>query len=60
MQDFGRYQLQVGFVGQCTFGVRKDMPAEVVWGIRLLAAFGFFAGVGYRTTMGMGQVRQPA
>jgi CRISPR-associated endoribonuclease Cas6 len=57
MQDFGRYQLQAGFVGQCTFGVRKGAVAEVVWGMRLLAAFAFFAGVGYRTTMGMGQVR---
>ena len=57
MQDFGRYQLQVGFVGQCTFGVRKDVATEVVWGMLLLAAFAFFAGVGYRTTMGMGQVR---
>jgi CRISPR-associated endoribonuclease Cas6 len=57
MQNFGRYQLQVGFVGQCTFGVRKGVAREVVWGMRLLAAFAFFAGVGYRTTMGMGQVR---
>lgn len=57
MQDFGRYQLQAGFVGQCTFGARKGVAAEVVWGMRLLAAFAFFAGVGYRTTMGMGQVR---
>jgi CRISPR-associated endoribonuclease Cas6 len=57
MQDFGRYQLQVGFVGQCTFGTRKGVAAEVVWGMQLLAAFAFFAGVGYRTTMGMGQVR---
>lgn len=57
MQDFGRYQLQVGFVGQCTFGTRKGVAAEVVWGMRLLAAFAFFAGVGYRTTMGIGQVR---
>jgi CRISPR-associated endoribonuclease Cas6 len=57
MQDFGRYQLQVGFVGQCTFGIRKCVTAEVVRGVRLLATFAFFAGVGYRTTMGMGQVR---
>ena len=57
MQNFGRYQLQAGFVGQCTFGVRKGVPAEVVWGMRLLAGFAFFAGVGYRTTMGTGQVR---
>lgn len=57
MQNFGRYQLQVGFVGRCTFGARKGVPAEVVWGVRLLAEYAFFAGVGYRTTMGMGQVR---
>jgi len=57
MQDFGRYQLQIGFVGPCTYGTRKGAPNEVVWGLRLLAQFAFFAGVGYRTTMGMGQVR---
>lgn len=57
MQNFGRYQLQACFVGQCTFGARKGVPAEVAWGMRLLARFAFFAGVGYRTTMGMGQVQ---
>lgn len=57
MQDFGRYQLQAGFVGQCTYGARKGVAVEVVSGMRLLAGFAFFAGVGYRTTMGMGQVR---
>ena len=59
MQNFGRYQLQIGFVGQCTFGARKDVEAEVVWCMWLLAQFAFFAGVGYRTTtMGMEQVRR--
>jgi CRISPR-associated endoribonuclease Cas6 len=57
MQNFGRYQLQVGFVGRCTFGARKDTEPVVVWCMRLLAQFAFFAGVGYRTTMGMGQVK---
>lgn len=57
MQDFGRYQLQIGFVGPCAYGARKGAPDDVVWGMRLLTQFAFFAGVGYRTTMGMGQVR---
>jgi hypothetical protein len=36
---------------------RKGIATENVWGMWLLAAFAFFAGVGYWTTMGMGPVR---
>ena len=51
---FGRYD-QVGFVGQATFKcMSKDEEARQLW--HALADFGFYAGVGYKTTMGMGQV----
>ncbi len=53
--DYGRY-LKTGFVGTCTFEV-KQQPPEVVRSLNALADFAFFAGVGYKTTMGMGQVR---
>ena len=57
MQHFRRYQLQVGFVGECTYGVRQGVEEEIIWAMRLLARFALFSGVGTRTTMGMGQVR---
>jgi len=53
---FDRYK-QVGFTGLCTFGMRGregEIPARVV---HMLAEYAFYAGVGYKTTMGMGQVR---
>ena len=45
-----------GFVGTCRFAVR---PPDAAWRRRigLLAAFAPFAGVGRRTTMGLGQTR---
>lgn len=56
MLDFKRYQLQAGFVGKCTYTLNKQAAKEVGWLMHLLTAFAFFSGVGYRTTMGMGQV----
>jgi CRISPR-associated endoribonuclease Cas6 len=45
-----------GFVGVCRFAIRCP---EAVWRRRigLLAAFAPFAGVGWRTTMGLGQTQ---
>jgi CRISPR-associated endoribonuclease Cas6 len=45
-----------GFVGQCRFAI---LDADAIWRRRigLLAAFAPFAGVGRRTTMGLGQVQ---
>lgn len=47
---------QVGFVGQATF---LAMNSDRYWVgvLHLLAAFAFYAGVGYQTTVGMGQAR---
>ena len=45
---------QVGFVGSCTYAALRHDPYWLrVMG--LLAAFAFYAGVGYKTTMGLGQ-----
>lgn len=48
---------QVGFVGSCTYAALRP---DTYWlgVVRLLAAFAFYAGVGYKTTMGFGQTYQ--
>jgi CRISPR-associated endoribonuclease Cas6 len=55
--DFGRYR-QIGFTGEATFLIHRTL--DDIWArvIHLLADFAFFAGVGYKTTMGMGQARK--
>ena len=45
-----------GFVGGCEYGVARGASREQRQLLRLLAEFAFYAGVGLRTTMGMGQV----
>ena len=53
---FNNYK-QVGFTGICSFGIRRqndDLPVRV---LHMLSEFIFYAGVGYKTTMGMGQGR---
>ena len=53
---FDKYK-QVGFTGNCSFSIRKqrdDILARVLF---MLAEFAYYAGIGYKTTMGMGQVR---
>jgi CRISPR-associated endoribonuclease Cas6 len=59
MMHFGAH-LQLGFVGKCEFVVRRNTEADVVRGLQLLSSFAFFAGIGYLTTMGMGQTRRIA
>ncbi len=55
---------QRGFVGSCTYLLRgpdeattKDAPLTVRQQLLMLAQLAFYTGVGYKTTMGMGQVR---
>jgi len=56
MQRFRR-SLQVGFLGQATYGLMaQDETARCQ--LNALAEFAFYAGVGMKTAMGMGQVRQ--
>ena len=45
-----------GFVGSCEYSVGRRGSADRRRFLRLLAEFAFYAGVGLRTTMGMGQV----
>jgi CRISPR-associated endoribonuclease Cas6 len=46
--------VQKGFVGRCTYQLNAEpQPAKH---LTTLAAFAQYAGVGYKTTMGMGQV----
>lgn len=55
---------QKGFVGNCTYHLRgpdEGVPSDDVLTVRqqilLLAQLAFYAGCGYKTTMGMGRVR---
>jgi len=45
--------VQKGFTGTCTYSFRDEGVSELA----ILAAFAPYAGVGYKTTMGMGQVQ---
>ncbi len=52
-----RRSLQVGFIGQVTYGLMGD-DAQMIQRLNALADFAFYAGVGMKTTMGMGQCRR--
>jgi CRISPR-associated endoribonuclease Cas6 len=56
MLHFGRYP-QVGFVGRVTYRLMDRTSEAAGWWQTLsaLADFAFYGGVGYKTTMGMGQ-----
>lgn len=55
--EFDRYR-QVGFVGVCWFEAIGAWTEEELRRLNALAAFSFYAGTGYKTTMGMGQTRR--
>ncbi len=55
MWHFPRY-VQKGFVGTCTYQIQGDASDSAAH-LTTLAAFARFAGIGYKTTMGMGQAR---
>lgn len=56
IMHFDNYK-QVGFTGNCHFAIRKQGDDILVRVTHMLAKFAFFAGFGYKTTMGMGQGR---
>ena len=65
-QVYLRRHMQLGFVGRCTYDVRgpderekvtEEAPLTIRQQIWLLARFAFYCGIGYKTAMGMGQVR---
>jgi CRISPR-associated endoribonuclease Cas6 len=56
--------MQPGFVGTCKYDLRgpdeqvtEETPLTVRQQLLLLARLAFYCGVGYKTAMGMGQVR---
>lgn len=56
--------LQRGFVGTCSYQIRganekssSEMGLTIRQQIALLAQLAFYTGVGYKTAMGLGQVR---
>ena len=53
--EFSNYKI-IGFKGMCSYELPKSISDETKRQINTLADFAFFAGVGYKTTMGMGQV----
>jgi CRISPR-associated endoribonuclease Cas6 len=57
MLNFGQYR-QIGFVGNCQFLLHRRTDEILAKVVNLLADFAFYAGVGRKTTMGMGQVRR--
>jgi CRISPR-associated endoribonuclease Cas6 len=50
--------LQTGFIGRCTYALMGEENEEEKHKLNTLADFAFYGGVGYHTTMGMGQVRR--
>jgi CRISPR-associated endoribonuclease Cas6 len=58
--DRSRPFVEKGFVGECEFSVGPRGSPEAQRALHLLADFAFFAGVGKRTTLGMGQARPVA
>jgi CRISPR-associated endoribonuclease Cas6 len=56
---FAHYKV-IGFKGRVTFTYPREVEAPTRQALNALADFAFFAGVGYKTTMGLGQtLRQP-
>ena len=55
--DFGHYA-QVGFIGKCWYLIDNKASFQLLHTLQTLAEFAFYAGVGRKTAMGMGQVRR--
>lgn len=53
---YPRYTL-IGFTGYCVYRLAKPVSAEARVLFAALSDLAFYTGVGYRTTMGMGQCR---
>ena len=56
MYDFGRDRKQVGFAGTVTFEIKEKNEPAFIRHLNRLADLAFYTGIGYKTTMGMGQV----
>jgi CRISPR-associated endoribonuclease Cas6 len=51
-------QPQIGAEGTVTYILRDKAHAQMPRLLNLLADLGFYSGVGFKTTMGMGQIRR--
>lgn len=56
MYQFGRRNKQVGFAGTVTFEIKERNETAFIRHLNRLADLAFYTGIGYKTTMGMGQV----
>lgn len=54
---FGRYKV-IGFKGRVSYTAPREANRTLQVALNALADFAFFAGVGYKTTMGLGQVKR--
>lgn len=48
----------IGFTGTVVYELPDEMPDPAVRALNCLADFAFYSGVGWKTTMGMGQTRR--
>ena len=55
MEKFNSYKIK-GFRGSCEYELSNGLTAQQRKDLNLLADFAFYSGVGYKTTMGLGQV----
>jgi CRISPR-associated endoribonuclease Cas6 len=53
-------QPQIGGLGAVTYLLKDRQREAMIRTLNVLADFAFYSGVGYKTTMGMGQVRREA
>jgi CRISPR-associated endoribonuclease Cas6 len=51
-------QPQIGAVGTVSYLLKDRRDHEMIRALNTLADFAFYSGVGYKTTMGMGQVKR--
>ena len=50
--------ISIGAVGSMKFIIKGKVPSDFIKYINILSDYSFYAGVGKKTTMGMGQVRR--
>ncbi|MFQ6083041.1 MAG: CRISPR-associated endoribonuclease Cas6 [Candidatus Aminicenantia bacterium] len=55
--NFSKYKI-IGFIGKVVYELPETIDKEIKKIINALADFAFYSGVGYKTTMGMGQARR--
>jgi hypothetical protein len=54
--DFGVKGTEIGFSGSCFYKIKNSVPNKIKEIIHVLIMFSFFAGIGYGSPKGMGQI----